>query len=316
MRYVNCPKCEGKLGIPEKKKGKPVTCPVCANEFNPSEIGSGEPEKVATTSSSKKSKSSKSSKPSVRSIPLPSAIKGTATPVAEPKPEKAKSPAASAMDPPTSSKSRLGAPSPPAPVASAIDAPSKKSSKKKKNKSKSKAAPETKKETAKPVAKIIQTESVKPALSQDGKLPSLSLKDDEAPKEVEKPLAENPAFLGLIVCGSIVLSALMLMLAGASGDKKNEVVEEARLEIQEFYEVRLEEEPKQYQLDLRTAQLAHSRGDYWQEVYALQRVMRLFHAEDHNQFKGVTGSPTDDIELKELVSTLLNDAKRLAKKHD
>ena len=61
---------------------------------------------------------------------------------------------------------------------------------------------------------------------------------------------------------------------------------------------------------MRSAQLAHSAEDYCAEIRALQKVMARFRAEDRDRFKGLTGSPTWDIELQELISILLKDARR------
>jgi hypothetical protein len=187
----------------------------------------------------------------------------------------------------------------------------KKSKKKKSSRKNAESTPEA----PKPVAKIIAAEPVQPQLAEDGKLPTLSLIDDEdQPKDPEDAMSKNPAILGIVVCGSILLSCLMLMLAGQTTEKKKQAVEIAQEEIRQFYEAKPEEEPKPYQVDLRDAQVAHSRGDHWAEVRAYQRVMRRFTSEDRNQFRGVTGSPTWDTELQELVSTLLTEARRLAKK--
>lgn len=102
----------------------------------------------------------------------------------------------------------------------------------------------------------------------------------------------------------------MLIVFSMPTAENKKKVQEARANIRQFYEIREDEELKPFQIELRAAQLAHSRGDHEAEVIAYQSVMARFHAEDRNQYTGLTGSPTWDLELEELVSILLKEAKR------
>ena len=175
-------------------------------------------------------------------------------------------------------------------------------------------APSTKTRQAQPeqqsVARIIKTENVKPQLTVDGKLPKLRLVDKADEPPVESDWKSNPAIVGLILCGSLILSGMIILLAGNESASAKQAVEDAREKITRFYEIREDEELLPYQSELRSAQLAHSAEDYRAEIRALQKVMARFRAEDRDRFKGLTGSPTWDIELQELISILLKDARR------
>ena len=106
----------------------------------------------------------------------------------------------------------------------------------------------------------------------------------------------------------------MLLMVGMQPTSGEKEVREARENIRQFYEVRADEELAPFQRELREAQLAHSRGDSRTEIRCYQKVMARFRSEDRSQFSGLTGSPTWDIELEQLVSVLLNDAKRKSKR--
>ncbi len=102
---------------------------------------------------------------------------------------------------------------------------------------------------------------------------------------------------------------MLLMFSAPPSNGKTKIAE-ARQKIQQFYEVEVDEELKPYQIELREAQLAHSRGDHAAEIKAYQSVMARFRAEDRSQYTGLTGSPSWDNELEDLVSVLLNEAQR------
>lgn len=160
------------------------------------------------------------------------------------------------------------------------------------------------------VAKIIKTEAVQTLITKDGKLPTLQLKENNKPKKTETSLSSNPLFVGLLVCASLVSSGVMVLMFGMPSTDSRKTVAEARENIRQFYEVRVDEELKPYQIELREAQLAHSRGDHQAEIAAYQSVLARFRAEDRNQYTGLTGSPTWDAELEDLVTILLKEANR------
>lgn len=166
---------------------------------------------------------------------------------------------------------------------------------------------------ARQFAKVIKVESVLPKLTKDGKLPTLQLVEDGKPKPSDGEKS-NPVLVGLLVCFSLLVSGAMLLVAGMDSSDSEKQIVESRARIRDFCEVRIEQEIAPYQLELRESQLAHSRGDVRAEIRNYEKVMARFHAEDRNRFKGITGSPTSDIELEEHVSRLLNAAKRKLKK--
>ena len=160
----------------------------------------------------------------------------------------------------------------------------------------------------KPVtARIIQAREIKPDFDEEGDLPTLQLKDVKkvVPKKSEK--STSPVLLGVLVCSSLVISGLILVFGDFKPKVDEQAMQRAREQLTKFYTVRIDIPLKPYQLQLREAQLAHSRGDRQAEVRALRQVMKQFRAEDRNRFVGVTGSPTADSELEKLVSILLSE---------
>jgi hypothetical protein len=319
MKNEACPNCGGMLGVPDKLRGLPVECPVCRLEFVP-----GSPAK-ARQKDNGSGKPSKPPKPSLRSVPLPASISTDSEPV---KSEKVKLVGANHEHLMPPSKPRLHAPTPESvsthrivdEVEPAMHADSDQSElviRRSENELASEAL-EPKPlsaDAAKPsVARIIKTELVKPQLTIDGKLPTLHLHDEAKPKANEGELKSNPVFVGLLVCFSLLTSGVMLFVVGMQPSQSAKMVLESRQSISEFYEVRIGEEVAPYQRELREAQLANSRGDFRAEIQNYEKVMARFRAEDRNRFKGLTGSPSGDIELEEHISILLSEAKRLLKR--
>ncbi|MEM9943847.1 MAG: hypothetical protein AAF939_19960 [Planctomycetota bacterium] len=278
--------------MPDKVCEKPIVCPVCNQDFMPDAFAT----KKQNAKNNKQK--NKTSRPSMRAIPVPASVE-----------KELSSPVSSSLDPP---KTRLAAPGPPSPP-SKYKSTSRKKEKQRDLKQTTDSKNLSPKKTSQQTARIIKTESVQPQLTVDGKLPTLQLKDDVKPKHEEDSITRNPAFIGVLVCVSLLLSVLMLLIAQPPKDKARQAVENARSAIKKFYSVRIDENPQPYQLDLRQAQLAHSRGDFIAETQAYQRVMLRFRAEDDGKPFKVTGSKDWDTELHDLVSTLLNEAKRLSK---
>ena len=319
MKNEPCPNCGGMLGVPDKLRGLPVECPVCRLEFVPG----------SSKSSNRKQKnvirSLKPPKPSLRSVPLPTAISNEVEPG---KTEKVKYVGVNSDHLMPPSKPRLSTLTPASMSATSnvesvesvncpesdpadlvvVDAAAETSTR-----NQAELEPSSAVADRPAVARIIQTELVHPQLTSDGKLPSLVLADEIKPKAKDGELKSNPVFIGLLICFSLLTSGIMLFVAGMQPSASAKKVLEARENIREFYEVRIDEEVAPYQRDLREAQLANSRGDIRAEIRFYEQVMARFHAEDRNRFQGLTGSPTGDIELEDLVSVLLNEAKRKLK---
>ncbi len=320
MKNEPCPNCGGMLGVPDKLRGLPVECPVCRLEFVPGSKTNVRQKK------SKSGKAAKSPEPSLRALPLPASI---TTRTQSGKREKIKfersqssrltTPNPVRLDPfplETNSSTQHASPVTPAPASDSDQGESM-------IQRRSADTPvheidDTSPSSAEPaqpaVARIIKSELLPPQLTKDGKLPSLQLVDEAKPKVKDGELKSNPVFVGLLVCLSLLTSGVMLFVAGMQPSESAKKVLEARQKIPEFYEVRIDQEVAPYQRELREAQLANSRGDFRAEIRNYEKVMSRFHAEDRNRFKGLTGSPTGDIELEEHVSILLNEAKRLLTK--
>ena len=102
------------------------------------------------------------------------------------------------------------------------------------------------------VARIIKTENVKPQLTVDGKLPSLHLVEKGEVAPVESEWKSNPAIVGLILCGSLILSGMLLLVSGNESASAKKAVDDAREKITQFYEIREDEELKPFQRELRS----------------------------------------------------------------
>lgn len=100
---------------------------------------------------------------------------------------------------------------------------------------------------------------------------------------------------------------MILVFSGlAETVRESRTQNEDRELLREFYATR-GTEPKPYQVNLREAQLAHSRGDRELEIELYRNVMNRFRAEDRNPYSGLTGSPTRDLELEELLAIMLSE---------
>lgn len=290
MKYVNCPTCEWTLGVPGKLLGQAVSCPKCESEFLAQE-------EHATDEKPTKKKRNKNRlrSPSSSSLPAPQLTTRTSGP------NRGSSP--SDFEPPKrENHNQLRSPR-----RDADDEVSTESS----GRGLTKGSTETKNQVT---ARIIQAETEPEDFVKDGELPTLQLKDDEKKKDDQGELRSRPIFLGLVICASVLSSGLMLFFADFSPKVDESVLNKARDKIRMFYSVRPDVELKPYQLELREAQLAHSRNDRAGEIAAYRKVMNRFRAEDKNKFVGVTGSPIADEELEELVSTLLGDGKNESKR--
>lgn len=323
MKYARCPNCKGRLGIPSKKRGLAVTCPKCSTEFvAPTKFNDkvdAQDLAAPATPAKNGAAQSKSSegKPKLRALPVPAAI-GAKSPSSEMKAKATdpmmppgfaesaskgnlesiapkRSSGAPAIPEPPKRRGRSGSESTEVEVAATVEA----------------VPSPNEKQPKRSVAKIVQTEAIQPQLSKDGTLPTLKLNDDVDENPVEEKRLK-PGILALIICSSLLTSGLVLLMFGQEPDQKQERIEKTREVIRNYYQIRPDEELKPYQIDLRQAQLAHSRGDYRTEIRAYETIMARFRSEDLSEFAGLTGSPTADVELQQCVSTLLSEAKRLA----
>lgn len=158
-------------------------------------------------------------------------------------------------------------------------------------------------------ARIISVEEPVPEMAREGDLPTLQLKESKKAKVKSDEKKTAPVLIGVIMCCSLVMSGLILFLADFQPPVNQRALSKAREELTRFYTVRIDVPLKPYQIHLREAQLAHSRGDRDAEIAAYRKVMEMFRAEDRNKFVGVTGSPTADAELEHLVSIMLGNGR-------
>lgn len=296
MKYVNCPICEWTLGVPGKLLGQPVNCPKCDHKFLASEENATD-DKPAK----KKRKKNGSKAPSSSTLPAPqlsSRVHEASSVSSDFEPPQKSHEGGEIPDPPKASGNRLRSPH--------RDTEDKTSSPTTLSASLSPPPPAAKKQVT---AKIIQAEAEPEEFGKDGELPTLQLKDNAQKKDDKGELKSRPVFLGLVICASVLSSGLMLFFADFSPKVDEATLNNAREEIRRFYSVRPDVELKPYQLELREAQLAHSRNDRKGEIAAYRKVMNRFRAEDKSKFVGVTGSPGADVELERLVSILLGDGK-------
>jgi hypothetical protein len=162
-------------------------------------------------------------------------------------------------------------------------------------------------------ARFIAAESAQSGLklAEDGKLPELRLKEP-GEKSVKQagPGGVNPAILFGAIAFSVLASVALVFLPGESANQGSGAEKQkARKEIEENYFAGMDKEARiePYQILLREALLARSRGDFKQERRSYRKVLDMLHAERGKFDKGLTGSPARDETLKKLITTLLSD---------
>lgn len=164
----------------------------------------------------------------------------------------------------------------------------------------------------KKVARFITADTADSALrlAADGKLPTLHLEDDAV---TEKPEAKQRSVSPIVMLGllsfSVVLSVVLALVdwervEPAGGQQKSA----ARQRIEDSYfgadnvgNAGLEP----YQLLLREAQRAYTRGDHKVERDNYRKVLEMLRAERGSHERGLTGSRTRDRQLEEAISVLL-----------
>jgi hypothetical protein len=134
-------------------------------------------------------------------------------------------------------------------------------------------------------------------LGEDGHLPELSLSEhqEKGPRE-PKPKNSNPWVLPLAIGVSVLLSVAMLFSEANNSPDRTEMKTQARREIVEYYGLG-KQAPEPYQLHLRQAWQARSRGDFEAERVEFQKVLALLRSEDASRqakFTGITGRPDYD----------------------
>ena len=120
----------------------------------------------------------------------------------------------------------------------------------------------------------------------------------------------NPVLLIGAILFSVIASVVLVFLPGESANQgKGAEKQHARREIEENYFAGMDKEARlePYQILLREAILARSRGDFKQERRSYRKVLDMLRAERGKFDKGLTGSPKRDEDLEKLITTLLSD---------
>ena len=169
----------------------------------------------------------------------------------------------------------------------------------------------------KKVARFITAEAAQSTLNlaENGQLPELQLQESmQAKAKQEKGVTVHPLVLLGLLCLSVVTSVLLVLYEPEQGTSSQSAAKErARFVIMDEYfadeeHFTLDNPPplEPYQVYLREAQRAYSRGDRETERRLYRRVLHLLRAE-RSDFEGVTGSPRSDKRLEEQITILLSD---------
>ncbi len=282
MAIERCPHCGGKLQIPARKHGESVTCPRCQREF------------VAAPATHADSQVGRSTAtiPAVRPLPVPAALQTgdeNAVPADHDLSASRTVPVAVPVPPPPSTPSASGGRATASGSAAAAGTP---------------ALP------AHGTARIIRPESIQPATPPEGKLPTLSLTDAPQRSALELPkIKSHPLVLGALLCGSLIISVAVLLTDFDATPGHRTTRAEAREKLRGFYEAPPRSSLQPYQMQLRQAQQAHSRGDHNAETACYRKVLAQLRAENRSPYTGLTGSPTRDGELEGYLSILLDGEK-------
>lgn len=164
------------------------------------------------------------------------------------------------------------------------------------------------------VAKFITDQVGDPLvqLGEDGHLPELHLAELEGntkqKKSSEKKQSSggNPLLLGIVLGFSVISSTLLMVMAPETGRRSSVDQTSARTQIRQFYGGE-NEELKDYQLYLREAALAHSRGEISDEKNYYRQVLKMLISEDNQGLIRLTDSRENDEKLRDLLSILLSD---------
>ncbi len=281
---LNCPRCKKALTLPRSTAGSYTKCAHCGGRVWVPEVPGPEAKRPAGAGAAGGKASAAASAGAAYVPSPPPAGKQAASPAGPPSAAHAPSPPAPAT-PPAAPWTAQG-------QAQGQDATS----------------PERRK------ARFVtaRTAESRLKLAADGKLPGLKLEQDE-PAEQPKKKADgtslHPLVLFCALCLSVLLSITMVLLDVDSPQTEHDRERaQARWTIEREYFSHLDpNEPLvEYQLLLREAQRAHSRGDRQAERDAYHRVLRLLRAE-RDRFEGLTGSPSNDRKLQELITVILHE---------
>lgn len=141
--------------------------------------------------------------------------------------------------------------------------------------------------------------------SVDGKLPTLQLADAAPTEKTSGGDKAIPLWLAVLaVLASTVFSVFLLLYTPPEQQSVQTRRADARRDLAQYYgndAAAL----RPYQVLLREAQQAHSRGDRSLERQRYRDVLRLLRAEGRSKFEGLTGTPASDEKLSQLLAILL-----------
>ncbi len=148
-------------------------------------------------------------------------------------------------------------------------------------------------------------------LAADGKLPELHLEEGaakEKPEVVERSV--NPLVMVGVLAISVVLS-IMLVLVDVESPPATGLGQKAQMRqtlADHYYGLGdlNTEQLEPYQILLRQAQQAYSRGDYKTEREHYRKVLDMLRAERGSEERGLTGSRSKDRKLEESLTVLLS----------
>lgn len=157
-----------------------------------------------------------------------------------------------------------------------------------------------------PRFKPIDPSAAAVSLTREGTLPELSLADAKpSPKPAQQTKKEPPTLtLTIILALSVTLSVCLSLVDFSPQAGNLDEREQARSRIATFYG-RPDARPDPYQLLLRDAQRAHSRGDHATEQAKYREVLRLLRAE--NRSTSLTETHQGDRDLENAISIVLAD---------
>ena len=294
---LDCPRCKKPLSVPSKKIGRYVNCPQCSGRFWVPENAAGGGSAGAVSAPG-----GPASGPPKAAGQLPATISTGDVPTV--------SPSGVVPEPPagqnTPVEGNTGAapaggggggwqvvpPSaPPAGPTPAVQPPG----------------------SGQKTARFVSAEAAQSTLklAEDGNLPELHLLEGERKaKEEEKSSTVSPLVLFGLLAISVALSIGLVWLD--TGPPKSGLKEDARREVADRFFPRQGEDSLEYQRYLMKAQEAHKHGNREVERKAYQKVLDLLRQErppyiEHDKPWSVTRNPQDDEDLKDLISTLLND---------
>jgi hypothetical protein len=271
---LTCPRCKTPLQVPTKMLGEYTQCPACQNRILiPPQLSGG-----SAGGSSAESHSGRSGVEIAASAGPPSAAPAPAAAGAGPRslPVAGSAPLVEAQR------------SMPAAVWSDHAA----------------AAPPSQRK----VARFITADSAPSTvhLAANGELPKLHLTEGmQQAKAGPKTSGFNP--LVLVGVASLSFCLCIVLLLADFGSMTVDTRQEAavRRQLESYYNT--EGPLASYQVHLREAQQARSRGDRQTEERHYRKVLDLLHAErdPRDRFRGLTGTPVSDKKLEELLATLL-----------